>query len=668
MTKYMKGKTGIFVVFSIWMLIVLSGYYWIHKPIQLEHVLRIGSALFDLVCALLFLFCAAGIGRRILPASELSPLERIAVQSAIGVGVLSGLSFLGGIAGLFVPWIAWVSIGLILVITQRLWLCWIYEWSALRDFWQASGRVEKLIGISAVYLMLGWLIFALAPPIKWDALVYHLEIPRQYINAGKLIYLPDLPFWGYPQLVELNFSLLMLMNRAESATVFGWMIGGIAFLAISGSVYQNSFSRQGSDQPDSLNGGIFWVSLGILMSGLTIRAVSSWGYVDNFAILMGAGVMICIFQWLQEKKHNWIIWAAIFAGLAASVKWTSALIVLPVMLVVVISSEKWNEKLKILLQAVVVIAFVSLPWFAKNAWTTGNLFYPYSLIGNQFEPARSSFSHHTPTIVPWFEIITLPFSATFLGVESAGKFSADVGPFLLLLAAPGFFAYRNQVRVKLCGWVTLLMIGIMVVGMALYVYLQQTRLYFVFLPFLVNLAAQGWRWAKTMIIARIRLERLLGAAFLLVLGLAVLQDTVNQIQLRPYAAISGVTSQNEYLDGALGWYSYAMRKVSEEQIQGKILMLWEPRAFYAPPNVVADYWIDRWVYDLNKFKTSEGVLSAWRNEGYAHIIIYLPGMDFLRNQEEAGTEYSWEEFDRLILLLCKEKDLGGGYHLYNTCN
>ncbi|MFH0794759.1 MAG: hypothetical protein V2A74_12090, partial [bacterium] len=51
------------------------------------------------------------------------------------------------------------------------------------------------------------LVEALTPPASWDALVYHLTIPRLYLEAGRLAPLPDLIYANFPHATDLLYLL-----------------------------------------------------------------------------------------------------------------------------------------------------------------------------------------------------------------------------------------------------------------------------------------------------------------------------------------------------------------------------------------------------------------------------------------------------------------------------
>src|SRR3990170_4171559 len=78
-------------------------------------------------------------------------------------------------------------------------------------------------------------IQALAPPLAWDALVYHLELPRQYLSAGRIVFVESNLFVGFPQLAEMLYTWAMALRSGQTAAVLGWIVGLLALLGTAGA-------------------------------------------------------------------------------------------------------------------------------------------------------------------------------------------------------------------------------------------------------------------------------------------------------------------------------------------------------------------------------------------------------------------------------------------------
>ncbi|MEI8132593.1 MAG: hypothetical protein WCG34_09175 [Leptolinea sp.] len=162
----------------------------------------------------------------------------------------------------------------------------------------------------------------------------------------------------------------------------------------------------------------------------------------------------------------------------------------------------------------------------------------------------------------------------------------------------------------------------------------------------------------------VRLRRVAGAIGLLVIGLAVWQDINSSARLNPIAVITGAQSREKFLDASLGWYSPAIRSLAILPPESRVLMLWEPRGFYAPISAVPDPWIDRWRMDRWTLGNSGDILSAWKRQGFTHLLFYKSGADFVRQEPGLLNASDWQVLDDLLAILPAPQSFGDVYLLY----
>ncbi|MCJ7625885.1 MAG: hypothetical protein MUO76_20525, partial [Anaerolineaceae bacterium] len=236
--------------FFVWMLIVVAIYFWGHKPLTIPVFTAIFNSLRDVLLVFLVTALAGGIGRWFIPANKLASLERIALHASFGFGVLGLLWFLAGLLSLYKGWAAWgVLIAGMVIFRQFSW-DWIKDFLVLREIWSVSGKLEKSLLLIAILLVLGQLFFVLSPPIKYDALTYHLELPRRYIENGKFNFITNNPYWGHPQLTEMLYTWMMILVRPQTAAVLGWGFGVLTLIGVLG-VASSRFGT--ANQPEKEN-------------------------------------------------------------------------------------------------------------------------------------------------------------------------------------------------------------------------------------------------------------------------------------------------------------------------------------------------------------------------------------------------------------------------------
>lgn len=632
-----------------WALTVLAGYYRDHKPLQAAQLGAPLTALLDLLAALAMLLVAGGVGRRLLPAVRQSPLERFALQAAAGMGAL-GLFWLGlGGLRLYNRPAALIFTGTLLALTWKSWRAWLAELGALGGLWQTGGRLERWLAVFSALLAAMQLPWALCPPTRWDALIYHLQLPRLFVEHGRLAWIADNPYWGQAQLGEMLFTWAAALLRVETAAVFAWMAGVVLLVGVIGWTARLAGSSTAG-----------WMAGAALLCGVTPRALLGWGYTDLLAALMGLAALICLCAWLEEGDAARLAWLGVFIGLAAGVKLTAAILAPGVYLFALWHSRRQRGAWRAALTSALISLLVFCPWALKNALASGNPLYPY--FGSSYWSVGAAGSM-MKAIDP-LEGLLLPLLITWHGVDHALPYSTDVGALLLLFAPAGVWAGRKNAAVQAALLCLLLGWGGMLIGGSLDDHLRQTRLFFVLLSAAGLVCGLGWAALQTAKPAGVRLRRLGGALALLVLALAVWQELGALWQGNPLAVIGGVRSREDYVDARLGWYAPAMRTLHTLPPGSKTLLLWEGRGLYAPAAASADAWINRWQMDWERLGTPQAILSAWKQQGYTHLMVYRFLAELLRQQGSTLPPAGWQAFDDLLQRLPPPVPLGGIYELY----
>jgi 4-amino-4-deoxy-L-arabinose transferase-like glycosyltransferase len=648
---------GLILAVFVWMMLVLVGYYYVHKPVTPLQVLALGRAVLDLILAIALVGLAGGVGTRFLTASSLTPLERLVLQAALGLGILALIWLAVGLLGGYRRIISWSMLALGLVIFRRQVLDWLAQLAFLKPLWFGSSKFGKTLGIGGGLLVSTQLLYALAPPVKWDALMYHLQLPRLYLAAGRFQFIPSNPYWGQPHLSEMIYSWGMALRGNETATTMSWMLMAVLLLGILGTLA--AWTR--------LTAG--WLAMVALLAGYSFRGMMGWAYADGLAALFGFCVLVSLFAWQEQAADRWLLWVGVFAGFALWSKLTAGILLpLVVAAIFLFKRSDLQSKLRSSAKVVLIALLVFSPWLLANALATGNLIYPYVWPTAWTPPQRLAYFTGQGSRFGW-QLLWLPIALTWFGVEAGqieGMFNyfTDFGPLLLLFAVPGILMNwrRSPVRslavLLVGGWIT------MAVGGLYSPLLWQSRVYFVLLPAVALAAGYGWQSLSTLTAAGVRLERVLAVLVLLILSLSLWQDALGLGRQRPAAVILGELDSGEYLENALGWYAPAMRALNSLPGNSRTLFLWEPRGLYGPLNAQPDVWLDRWFLDRTEIGDDHAILRAWREQGFTHLLVYKLGADFERQHRKELSRGDWEALDHLLSQLPPLDDFGGVYQLY----
>ncbi|HWR65450.1 MAG TPA: glycosyltransferase family 39 protein [Bellilinea sp.] len=644
----------------LWTFFVILGYYYFHKPFSLGTLYPPLRALFDVILVGAFVSLAGGIGARFLKMPSFSPLERITVQGALGLGIIS-LTWTGfGFLHLFTSWTAWGLLGVGMVFFRHAIWEWLKQFSAIIEIFRQTGRFKRSIAVMCLIMVLFQAVVALAPPVDWDAMTYHLQLPRLYLIADYLRPVAENPYSGHFQLAEMLYTFAMAIHRSETAALTGWAAGLLLLPGLAGVVIR--FLQSAKSESGAVPAG--WVAIFALLAGETFRSMLGFSATDHFSALFGCGALILMFQWLQEHQARWFYLTCLFCGFAIATKLTSIVLLVGVILCAVfISFQKKYSFLNIILGALISWLPV-IPWLVKNTVNTGNPFFPYSWLSTFSNVGYATGSQLINWSGNWLERIFLPVSLTWMGYSDGGTFQTDIGPIILLLALPGILAFRRDLRIQAVAILLLPAVFVLAIGDIFAQHLMQPRLYFGVLPFLGMLAGIGWGWLQTKIIAGVRLRYFIGTAILLVGGLIIIHDSIALSGSHPFSTVVGSDTAEEYRLTNLGYYELAMRKLNELPTTSRVMMLWEPKAFYAPLSTRPDAWIQQFHDDWREFQSPIAILNHWKSQGFTHILVNQSGMEFVKRTDNSYEPEVWHDLEKTLAQLMIVETLDDVYVLY----
>jgi hypothetical protein len=640
----------LFSLILIWAMLVMAGYYVIHKPIDIQLATGLLRTALDVFTVGALLSLAGGLGKIVLRGrwGDLHTLENLAFEGALGLGMMGLLWLVIGLLGGYSTLTGWLALLLGWGVCFKYNLDWLKQLSSVKELFNRSSRFGIALALAVSFLSFSQIMLAMAPPLKWDALMYHLEIPRQYSELGHFAFLPNNPYWGNPQLGTQLYTWALVLRGFETATVLGWAIFALFALGVLGLLVRITNVESG------------WVALAALFAGASIRGQMSWGYVDGLVALFGFCVITLLIELIRTRDEKAIYWIGLFSGLSLWSKLTAGLIVICVLAAILVYlGVKQVRTWKMTVIYLFVSLGVFLPWLGILAFFTGNPLYPYLIDTPWVSSERLAYFSYAGSFPGW-EILYLPISATWFGIEGGRiegslTFGSDIGPLLLMLAVPGLvYGLRERkleitvaAMVLICGW------SIMAVGGLFSGLFWQTRLYFGLLAAVTLAAGFGWQKLSQVVAAGIRLRVIAGGVLVFVMAMTIMQELQANLQLQPARFVLGGETRQAYLARGLGAYAEVIEAVEALPAGSRVLFLWEPRGLYAPPNATPDTWIDRWYLGRLSGASGSEIFQSWREEGYTHLLLYRAGMEFERETRGQFTDEDWkalgDELDNLMI-------------------
>ncbi len=646
-----------------WLLFVMAAYATTHKPFDIALLSQAGATLWRFLLVVWILALSGGLGKRFFPFPDASlpALVQALLQLSLGIGGLGLITLLIGIA-LGVRWPLWM-LALLLTVWLRLdlirWLKTLVTGSktALR----AKGRLGKWSAILLALILCCTLPVALAPPTAFDTLTYHLTLPRAYLLAGRIRYIPELMFWGMPQTTEMLYTLAAGLGGEETATLLEWAIGLLVLLGLQQYMASRYGERAG------------WVAIATLLAGPSlVRALHS-GYIEWTCMLYGLSFLVSMELWWSTSHRRYLLLAGAVAGIALGTKYTNGILALMGLFFISMRTVPTKTKARAVIGNVILFALMigvfNLPWWLRNSIATGNPFYP--LLFPTADMSRYRLEYYPSYPTPWggwLEMLTLPWQATVMGVEHGVGPSASIGPLLLGLSPFALSKWRTReergrIALGLATGMTVIGFMIWAVASRFGYLLTQTRLYIAFFPAWAVMGAVGFENIAAFHSRQIRFHRIVGAAVVLSLSLTALEIGRETVAKGTLDFLAGHIDRNAYLQRTLGDYPQAMQTVQNLPAGSSALMLWETRGLLCWPICDPDEVIDRWYDDLHQYRTAERILQSWQSRGYTHLLINRKGMEFVYQDDERLTEPDWQVLNQVLAELSFVQSIGS-YALY----
>jgi hypothetical protein len=314
--------------------------------------------------ALLFWVLSLGLGRaalrRWVPLRFNLP-EKIGLSLALGAGLLSVAVCCLGAAGML------NKSGVLVVTVLGLGVVfadWRKSPPALpRLSVGALDGPTALLALLAALVLLGTGALALAPARFYDALVYHLALPKLYLLENRWVPTPAFLFGGFPMFTHALFAWALALGDERWAALVHWGFGVGAALLLWGAG-ERARNRFGG----ALSAAVF-LSTPVVVFALPRAGVDVSTAFYTLAALALAGRAL---EEAPRDKNAWL-WAGVLVGWTMGIKYTNvpAGLIFPFLL--------WRLKLPraSLVRFLIGLSIAFAPWVFKNIAGYGNPVFPF---------------------------------------------------------------------------------------------------------------------------------------------------------------------------------------------------------------------------------------------------------------------------------------------------
>jgi hypothetical protein len=590
---------------------------------QWTGVFLIFDHLFSLGIAAVLLAVSEGLGQRalrLLKTDTDSALESLLFATALGAGVLSSALLVVGASVGLRPWsLGLVGVGaLVFAGTPTL--------SLPGQIGEAWVELRKGVGPWGLFV-LGWVaailvVLSLGPAADYDSLMYHLEIPDQFLERGR-IFIPDgnlhVSFVGMFQFLYLP---MLALGSPEACSLLNGFFGASLGLGVF-CLANRFFSRLAA----RLTFFLFWGSAMVLLVAATPK-------VDvTLALYLLLGHFALVVAWKEKEGGvGWIVLGGLLLGMAVGIKHLGLayLAALGPILIWMAWGRSASPSRGIRALGILGLAVLAgaAPWLVKNWVLLGGPFYPYltpeilppwlaGLRGDSTLPGGvelDSIRLLALTVEPFTFMDWFLLPETLTPEAEGGSYGANLAFLLIPLAIP---LLRNPALFSF------FIPGVLFFGLAFTdgPYLSLRYLVPAF-PALTLAAAVGLE----SVVSHLSSSRV-RSGLLAVLVAVALAPTAKALYRKvsmtgALAHAAGFTSRHDYLwesrDGDHVSYSRLRDFVNATTDPGdRVLMFFEARGFGLEPDVLPDNVFLNWPL-LDSVLGDQGCLEG---TGITHVLV-----------------------------------------------
>jgi hypothetical protein len=352
--------------------------------------MTLSGLLYDLLVAAGILLAGLGLGALALRPLGLGEdgIFGVWLRWALGLGLLSMLTLLIAALGLLRAFVAVpLLIGLagagVVALARGL------RAGARAGALQPRAVAASFDGLfAAAFLLMGvtslaWVlcVHTLLPPTDWDAISYHLALPKLYVEAGRLTYVNFMLAANWPLNMEMLFALALLLG-SDIATHLT-MLGFTALLALG--LLLAARRHFGDDRAGAIAVALF----------LTVPMVKRLGGLALIDVAMGLYVLaagLCFARWREGRRWPWLLLCGAFCGLAAGSKLMGGgFAILYGLLFLWDEGARWIAARRAgrdqgvagaFLRHALIFGLAGLalvgPWYLRSALNTGNPVWPFA--------------------------------------------------------------------------------------------------------------------------------------------------------------------------------------------------------------------------------------------------------------------------------------------------
>lgn len=291
-----------------------------------------------------------------------------------------------------------------------------FEKSLIVSYYKRIRRIKFTSNLYKNFIFLFVLLFALqavvnlvgalGPELAFDALWYHLTLPKLYLLNHSIYHIPGslLYYSDMPKLGEMLYVGALGLGNEISAKVLHYLFGILTCIALY------KISRKFFTQYISL------LVVVIFYSNLVVATESITAYIDLIRAFFEVMTLWAFLSFYDTAKLKWLLLMGCMTGLAVTTKvlGVGSVIIFSFLLFLISFDQNFSRKIKIqsfhfknkyailfiyIIVYLLITLLIPMPWFIFSFVHTGNPVYPF--FTQRYEIATTSFGFLSFFVTLW---------------------------------------------------------------------------------------------------------------------------------------------------------------------------------------------------------------------------------------------------------------------------
>ena len=576
-----------------------------------------------LVVSLLIILVGFGLGKTILLRFQIrtfSATEEFVLGTGLGLGTLSIEILLLGLLEQLTP--LWLGVLLCLnlfighkhVLTAvgsipRIGVVLLHEWRTLTNF-------ERVLIVIIFPIAIMTLIQSMTPPWAYDALMYHLEGPRQFLSSERITSYTNQWWLNFPFGIEMLFTLGMALGNDIVPKILHFSLGCL-FLGTAFVFADQQFGNRSG-----------WLSVAILL-GIPILPI--WGSIANIDYGWAAFEVLTIFaiiKWIDNRSAKWLILGGLYGGFALSTKYLAigGFFVLIVLIIYCSRRDPHSRIIRYCFTFVTPALLIASPWYLKNWISLGDPVFPFLLGGNQLNIQRMrmlvSSINSFVTFESMADWILLPIRL-YSNPELFSEISPSQSQPSLLFALILLYPLVQHLSI------TSMIVILSLMHILLWVFTLPNLRYLLPTYFLLSLVS-------TYMLSKLGSIRIRRITLILPLRIFVLFHLLASlfiqigffVQNRPYDVITGRETRSEFLGRMIPTFNAVSFVMEHLPPESTLLSTGDGRLYYCGSYCLQNDDQFQWVQLINESSSAEEFEAQMKEVGATHLLISSQDIDY----------------------------------------